>query len=135
MYHTQVSQPSLQPVLDQHKEVFNDELGTVKDAAAKFQIDTEAAPKFYKPRPVPYAMRNLVEKELERLQLQGIIEPVKLSDWAAPIVPVLKKDGSIRICGDYKLTVNRAAKVDTYPLARIEDLFTSLAGGKAFSKF
>ena len=116
LYHTQVSQPSLQPVLDKHKEVFNDELGTVKDAAAKFQIDTEAAAKFYKPRPVPYAMRNLVGKELERLQLQGIIEPVKFSDWAAPIVPVLKKDGSIRICGDYKLTVNRVAKVDTYPL-------------------
>ena len=49
-------------------------------------------------------------------------------------MPVLKKDGGIRICGDYKLTVNRAAKVDTYPLPRIEDLFTSLAGGKTFSK-
>ena len=65
-------------------------------------------------------MRNLVEKELECLQLQGIIEPVKFSDWAAPIVPVLKKDGGIRICGDYKLTVNWAAKVDTYPLPRID---------------
>ena len=36
LYHTQVSQPSLQPVLDKHKEVFNNELGTLKDAAAKF---------------------------------------------------------------------------------------------------
>ena len=88
--------------------------------------------KFYKPRSVPFAMRNLVEKELERLQMQGIIEPVKFSDWAAPIVPVLKKDGGIRICGDYKLTVNRAAKIDTYPLPRIDDLFAALAGGKAF---
>ena len=79
-------------------------------------------------------MRNLVEKEFERLQKQGIIEPVKFSDWAAPIVPVLKKDGGIRICGDYKLTVNWAAKVDTYPLPRIDDLFAALAGGKAFSK-
>ena len=79
-------------------------------------------------------MRNLVEKELERLQTQGIIEPVKFSDWAAPIVPVLKKDGGIRICGDYKLTVNWAAKIDTYPLPRIDDLFAALAGGKAFSK-
>ena len=57
-----------------------------------------------------------MEKELERLQLQGIIEPVKFSDWATPIVPVLKKDGSIRICGDYKLAVNQAAKNDTYIL-------------------
>ena len=91
-------------------------------------------PKFYKPRSVPFAMRNFVEKELERLQMQGIIEPVKFSDWAAPIVPVLKKDGGIRICGDYKLTVNRAAKIDTYPIPRIDDLFAALAGGKAFSK-
>ena len=90
--------------------------------------------KFYKPRSVPFAMRNLVEKELERLQMQGIIEPVKFSDWAAPIVPVLKKDGGIRICGDYKLTVNRAAKIDTYPLPCIDDLFAALAGGKGFSK-
>ena len=117
LYHTQVSQPSLQPVLDKHKEVFNNELGTVRDAAAKFQIDHEAAPKFCKPQPVSYAVRNLVEKELERLQLQGIIGPVKFSDWAVPIVPVFKKDGSIRICGDYKLTVNQTAKVNTYTLS------------------
>jgi len=49
-------------------------------------------------------------------------------------VPVLKKDEGKRVCGNYKLTVNQAAKVDTYPLPWIEDLFTSLAGGKAFSK-
>ena len=38
--------------------------------------------------------------ELELLQKQGIIEPVQFSDWAAPIVPVLKSDGSVRVCGD-----------------------------------
>ena len=41
------------------------------------------------------------------------------SDWAAPIVPVLKKDGSVRIWGDYKLTVNQTAKLETYPLPKI----------------
>ena len=63
-----------------------------------------------------------------------MIEPVQFSDWAAPIVPVLKQDGSMRICGDYKITVNRAAKTDPFPLPRINDLFASLAGGKTFSK-
>ena len=53
---------------------------------------------------------------------------------AAPIVPVLKKDGTVQICGDYKLTVNQAAKVDSYPLPKINDLFASLAGGQSFSK-
>ena len=40
----------------------------------------------------------------------------------------------MRLCGDYKLTVNRAAKPDSYPLPRIDDLFTALTGGKVFSK-
>ena len=44
-------------------------------------------------------MRELVEKELQRLETLGIIKPVKSSNWAAPIVPVLKPDRkSIRIC-------------------------------------
>ena len=49
-------------------------------------------------------------------------------------MPVVKPNGSIRICGDYKLTVNQAAKVENYPLPRIEDIFASLAGGKRFTK-
>ena len=75
-----------------------------------------------------------MEKELERLQALGVIQPVRFSDWAAPIVPILKKDGRVRICGDYKVTINKAAKLDKYPIPRIEELFTSLAGGKTFSK-
>ena len=49
-------------------------------------------------------------------------------------MPVKKSDGRIRICGDYKITVNRAAKLEKYPIPRIEELFVSLAGGKAFTK-
>jgi len=45
-----------------------------------------------------------------------------------------KSDGNIQICGDYKLTVNQAARVDTYPLPEVEELFASLAGGTKFSK-
>ena len=54
-------------------------------------------------------------------------------DWAAPIVPVMKSDGRGRICGDYKVTVNQAAKLEKYPLPCIEELFASLAGGKLFT--
>ena len=52
----------------------------------------------------------------------------------APIVPVMKSDGkSVRICGDFKLTANRASKVDRYPIPHEEDLFATLAGGKTFT--
>ena len=49
-------------------------------------------------------------------------------------MPVVKRDGTIRVCGDYKLTVNQAAQVDVYPLPLVDDLFASLAGGKSFTK-
>ena len=127
-------QHCLQQVLERHPDVFKEELGQLRGTTAKIYTIPEAQPKFYRPRPVPYTLRKKVEQELERLQQQGVIEPVQFSNWAAPIVPVLKPDHSVRICGDYKLTVNQAAKTDTYPLPRIEDLFASLSGGTVFTK-
>ena len=83
---------------------------------------------------MPYALKTKVEQELDRLEQQDVLERVEFSNWAAPIVPVVKQDGSVRICGDYKLTVNQVAETDTYPLPRIEDMFASLSGGKTFTK-
>ena len=59
---------------------------------------------------------------------------MEFADWAAPIVPVLKGDSRVRICGDYKVTVNRFARLDKYPIPRIEELFALLAGGQTFTK-
>ena len=57
-------------------------------------------------------MRDLVITELDHLLVEYIIEPVHYSEWAAPIIPVMKADCTVRICGDYKLTVNQVAKLD-----------------------
>ena len=64
----------------------------------------------------------------------GAIERVKYSDWATPIVPVPKLDGTVRIYGDFKVTVNPMLHVDQHPIPKAEDLFATLAGGKKFSK-
>ena len=64
----------------------------------------------------------------------GIISPVQFSKWAAPIVPVVKQSGEVRICRDYKMTVNRACSADSYPLPRVDELLANLAGGQYFSK-
>ena len=127
-------QRSLHELLDAYSEVFKDTLGTVKGVSAKLYVESTAVPRFHKARSVPLALREKVEEELECLQQRGIIEPVQFSEWAAPIVPVEKSDGSIRICGDYKVTVNREAKLDKYPIPNIDDLFARLAGGQRFSK-
>ena len=124
----------LQALLQQYSTVFNDETGRFQGVEAKIVVDPAVPPKFCRARTVPHALKPKVEIELKRLQQTGIIKPIEHSDWAAPIVPVVKKDGSVRICGDYHLTVNRAAKPDTYPLPRIDDIFASLSGGKTFSK-
>ena len=50
-----------------------------------------------------------------------------------PIVPVVKSDGSIPICGDFKRTVNKSTRTEIYPLPRIEELFTCLSGGETFT--
>ena len=52
-------------------------------------------------------MRDKVEQQLKCFQAAGIIEPIQSSEWAAPIIPALKCDKkTIRLCGDYHLTVN-----------------------------
>ena len=65
---------------------------------------------------------------------KGVLEAVQLSEWAAPIVLVVKRDGSIRVYGDYKLTLNQVAQVDTYPLPLMQDIFASLTKGESFTK-
>ena len=125
---------ALDTLMKQHQQLFADELGTVEPYKATLQVQPDATPRFFKPRPVPFAIKASIGKELDRLEQQGIIEKVSHSEWATPIVAVPKKDGRFRICGDYKVTVNQALSVEQYPLPKPDDLFATLAGGKVFSK-
>ena len=85
-------------IVQQYPELFAGGLGTVKGLKGHIYVDQQAQPRFFKPRTVPYSMKEKLDKELDRLLSEGIIEPVKMSEWAAPIVPVLKANGDIRIC-------------------------------------
>ena len=113
---------SREKLVDRYSEVFRKGLGTFKGPKAKIHVESDAQPKLLKARPVPYAMTGKFETELKRLQDGGTIESVQFSEWAAPIVPILKPDDSIRICGDYKTIVNQVSKLDSYPIPKVEDL-------------
>ena len=66
---------------------------------------------------------------------EGTLEPVEMSEWASPIVPVVKPDKkSVHICGDFKHTVNPVAKLDRYPIPKVEDLFVKLSAECTFTK-
>ena len=125
---------SLDEVIEKHSRLFRSELGKLKSMEAKICVPNNAQPHYFKPRPVPYSLRDKVDRELEHLLKAGVISPVQFSDWATSIVPVVKSDESIRICGDYKVTVNAVSKLEAYPLFRVEDLFAALSGGKVFFK-
>ena len=105
-----------------------------QDIEAKIVLEDDCTPKFYRRRPVAYALREKVEQELDRLLRAGVISPVDSCEWTTPIVLVIKKSGDIRICGDFKVTINLVLNVETYPLPKIEDIFSQLAGGTSFSK-
>ena len=81
---------------------------------------------------MPYALKQKEEAELDRLEQQGIIKKVECSNWAAPIVVVPKTDKSIRICGDYKVSINPYVRTDGYPLPTVQVLFSSVSNGVDF---
>ena len=81
----------LDKVLGMNEEVFRNELGRLKDFEVNLKMKEGVRPKFYRARPVPYALKPAVENEIERLLSQGIFEEVQHLEWAAPTVNV-KKD-------------------------------------------
>ena len=121
-------------LVQKYPEVFKSGLGTMKAFKAQLHMKEGAKPKFCRPRPVPFAIKELVGRELDRLEEADIVIKEDYSEWAAPIVPVPKRDGSIRVCGDFKVTINSHLNVDQYPLPKPSDLMTLLTGGKIFTK-
>ena len=121
-------------IVNEFPELFDESLGKYTGKKVKIKLKDGATPKFMKPRPVPYALKSKVEEHLNKLCKDGVLEPIKSSDWATPIVIVPKKDGNLRICGDFKVTINPFLENVTYPLPKPADLFSTLNGGVIFSK-
>ena len=95
---------ALESLIAKHQEVFAYSLEKVENFTAKLHVSPDAQPCYYRPWPVPHSLRTKLEKQLQHLESLGIIEPVQFSDWAALIVPVLKANGELRVCGDYHTT-------------------------------
>ena len=117
-----------------YASVFQDGLGRYTGAPVQLHWDQTIKPIYMKSRPVPLALREKVEAEIDRLVNEGVLEPVSYSRWATPVVPIVKPTGDIRLCGDYKCTVNRVVLPDKYPLPSITELLSSIAGAKLFTK-
>lgn len=124
---------SVQGMIAKFSSVFSDRVGRCTTDKFRLVLKEDAKPVCCKPRPVPFAMRDRV-KEIARLIGTGILEQVESSVWATPVVPVLKTNGQIRVCGDYKITLNSQLEINKYPIPRVTDLLSQLGKGKIFPK-
>ncbi|XP_055913663.1 uncharacterized protein LOC129947217 [Eupeodes corollae] len=121
-------------ITENFSELFDGKLGKFNKSLISLHVKSDCCPKFFKPRQMPLALKEKVESEIDKLVDLGVLEPVNFSEWGTPIVPILKKSGEVRICGDFKITVNPQLLIDKYPLPRIEELFAQLHGGEEFTK-
>ena len=93
------SSPTLSQLVERYQAVFEPGTGTMTQLSAHLSLKEQAEPRFCKPRPITFAIRDRVGQELDRLEESGVLRRVDHADWATPIVPVPKKDGAIRFCG------------------------------------
>lgn len=103
--------------------MFKDELGTIQGEKPKLFFKDNKKPRFSKARSVPFALTAAVEEELRKLEALGISLPLARSDYATPIVPIIKRDGSVRICEDHKVTVNPILDTERFPLPKADNYF------------
>ena len=132
-----VTQAQVRPISEicgEYKMIFGPDLGTVKNASASLVLKPDANPIFRAPRQIPYALKQKVEQEILRNEAEGKWKRVTYSQWATPLVPVAKSDGSVRICGDFKVTVNSQLQVAQHPLPNIHDMLAALGNSTVFSK-
>lgn len=123
----------LRQVLNQFTTLFNGKLGCYPHAKVHLQLKPDAKPYHARPYAVPHIHRNIFKNELDRLVLEGVLEPCGASEWAAPTFIVPKKDGRVRWVSDFRqLNANIIRKI--YPLPRITDILARRKGYKFFTK-
>eukprot|EP00731_Ephydatia_muelleri_P004078 Em0002g254a len=109
---SQVLGSPVESLIQRYSDLFRNDLGKMRHFKATLKLLPDVQPKFHRPRPVPFALKEAVERELDRLEEAGVIEKVTHCEWAAPVVVVPKKNGTVRLCGDYKVSINQALMVD-----------------------
>ena len=120
--------------ISEFKEVFSPGLGKFKGSKISFNLSSEIMPIAFPPRRVPLGIKPAVEDEIKSLIQKGVLIPIEKSNWATPVVPVVKPDGSIRLCADYRVTLNKVLKPKIHPIPMVTHVFAEIGGSKFFAK-
>lgn len=127
----------LQNLMNEYADIFDDNVSSVANYTVTLCIKDNAQPIKFRSRPVPFAMRQAADVEIDRLLKNGIIEHVDPTvtpiEWATPVVYVPKPNGQLRLCGDFKVTINKYLDAHPHPLPRFEEVVNKLSGYTEFS--
>ena len=133
-------QRDCQKLCDEFPDVFQPELGCLKDFELEVKFKADAVPVFYKARPVPFALRDDLVKGCEEGIAKGVWKPVQFNEYGTPVVPIriAHTSGSLkpklRICGDYSMGINDQLQDHRHPLPLPEELMQKLGGGFGYTK-
>ena len=107
------------------KDIFSIELGTIKNEKSKtyYLFKSKKYSKIFKAWPVPCALKQKIELELVIMVKSNILEPVDVSERATYIAPATKKDSSIQISWDYKITVKEISLLDNNTIPKIDIVY------------
>ena len=120
----------MEALLSDFADVIQDRPGRTSLASHNI-VTTTTKPVRLPPYRLPHAFRETVRKEIDELLEKGITEPSN-SDWSAPIVLVQKKDGTLRLCVDYR-RLNSVSEMDAYSMPRVDELIDQLGDAKYIS--
>lgn len=121
-------------IYDEFFHYFSDDFKSNVKENIKLEVPSDASPIYCKARKVPIRLRESLKKELDRLVSLGILSKVHSSNWATPIVTVLKKSGDIRLCADFSATLNNFIKPINCVLPTIDHVISSIGQATVFSK-
>ena len=115
----------------------DEELGIIRNAKAHLQIREGTKPIFCQVRQIPIPLQKDVEDELDNMVRMGIISPIKNggSEWASPLVCSRKANGKLRLCCDFKVTINKYLLNDSYHPPDMETVFSKLENAQVFAKY
>ncbi|XP_059222020.1 uncharacterized protein K02A2.6-like isoform X3 [Stomoxys calcitrans] len=122
----------LQSTLSKFDGIFGDTAGKLDFPPVKLNLRPDVRPVFAKARDVPFALRSIYAAEIDKKIASGFYKKVDFSEWASTTHIVSKKDGGIRITGNYKPTVNPRIIIDEHPIPKPENLFNNMHGAKLF---
>ena len=131
----QLTEDQIRQLLDivtEYSDVFAEKLGTTHIAKHRIVV-TDQTPCYQPSYPIPEALREPLQRELEAMEANGVIQYTPLATWNSPLVLVRKSNGTLRICNNF-IPLNKRTVPEPYLMTNTVELLNRVAGAKDISR-